>query len=97
MVSEKVHIANVLSLTRRPKPFVKFTDGVGQYGRAGSSRKSNELSDIRFPFYKIFNPTRGRMESYCKCTKLSQTHIHSKDGMTKCSAERHSEPGKTLP
>jgi hypothetical protein len=84
MVSEKVHIANVLSLTRRPKPFVKFTDGVGQYGRAGSSRK-------------ILNPTRGRMESYCKCTKLSQTHIHSKDGMTKCSAERHSEPGKTLP
>ena len=45
MVSEKVHIANVRSLTRRPKTFVKFADGVGPCGRAGSTGKSsNEVS-----------------------------------------------------
>jgi hypothetical protein len=44
MISEKVHIANVRSLTRRPKSFVKFAVGVGTCGRAGPTGKSsNEL------------------------------------------------------
>ena len=56
MVSEKVHITNVRSLTRRPTTFLKFADGVGPCGRAGSSRKSsNELSrTFGFSFIKCF-------------------------------------------
>jgi hypothetical protein len=85
MVSEKIYIANVRSLTRRPTTFLKFADDVGPCGRAGYSRKSpNELSRtfgfrlIKCSHFGHFsalpvNPTRGRMESYCKCIKHHQS------------------------